>query len=308
MKKNVTMKNRILLFFVIILIAFQTKAQSKQFYFTTSDSVKLYVEVGGKGKPCVFIHGGPGSSSNYFKATGAAPLAEEKLQMIYFDQRGGGRSSSPANKDFSLKRMLLDIEELRQFLGFQQWAVMGHSFGGTIVVPYANQFPNRVSKLVLAHVTLNMNESILSHIQFGIKELKLADSVALLSNTTPIMERLRKVHDTLMKAGVWYKLMYRNQFEKEMNDGFDTFMENRNWDFANQVWSINDYFQDFRPLTSKIICPVLIITGTKDYAIGPDHYKGFAFKNAKIQLYRGGHASFQEEPQWFTEKLVAFLN
>lgn len=301
------MKYSVISFVFVIFVLFSSTAQTKSFFFTTSDSVKLYVETAGKGKPCVFVHGGPGSSSNYFKATGAAPLVEEKVQMIYYDQRGGGRSSSPKNNNFSLQRMLLDLEELRMFLGIQQWAVMGHSFGGTIVVPYAKQYPQSVSKLILAHVTLNMNESILSHIKFGIKELKLADSSVLLNSSTPIMQGLSKVHDTLFKAGVWYKLMYRNQQEKDLNDGFDKFMVNRNWDFANQVWSIQDYFQDFRPMTAKINCPVLIIAGTKDYAIGPEHYKDFAFKNPQIHLYKGGHASFQEEPQWFSEKLLQFL-
>ncbi len=301
------MKSYIFTFVLIVFGLLSSKAQAKSFFFTTSDSVKLYVEIAGKGNPCVFVHGGPGSSSNYFKATGAAPQVEEKVQMIYYDQRGGGRSSSPKNNNFSLQRMLLDLEELRQFLGYQRWAVMGHSFGGTIVVPYAKQYPKSVSKLILAHVTLNINESILSHIQFGIKELKLTDSAALLNSSTPIMQRLSKVHDTLFKAGVWYKLMYRNQQEKDINDGYDKFMVNRNWDFANQVWSIQDYFQDFRLITSKITCPVLIIAGTKDYAIGPEHYKGFAFSNKKIHLYSGGHASFQEEPQWFAEKFIGFF-
>jgi len=301
------MKSRIIIIAIVILSCIQSKSQSKQFFFTTSDSVKLYVEVAGIGKPCVFVHGGPGSSSNYLKASGASSLAEEKVKMIYYDQRGSGRSSSPKNKDFSLQRMLQDLEELRQYFGFQQWAVLGHSFGGTIVVPYAKQYPKSVSKLILAHVTLNLNESILSHIKFGINELKLTDSTALLNSSTPILDRLKQVHDTLFKAGVWYKLMYRNQQEKDLNDGFDKFMVDRNWDFANEVWSINDYFRDFKTMTSAIHCPVLIISGTKDYAIGPDHYKGFAFKTAKIQLYRGGHASFQEEPQWFAEKLIDFL-
>src|SRR5688500_13021703 len=88
-------------------------AKDSTFYFTTSDNVKLYVRVAGQGKPCVFVHGGPGSTSYYYEAMAGAPIIERKMKMIYFDQRGSGRSESSPNKDYSLKRMGMDMEELR---------------------------------------------------------------------------------------------------------------------------------------------------------------------------------------------------
>lgn len=301
------MKKIVILYLLQILCLSATFAQRKSFFFTTSDSVQLYVEVVGKGEPLVFVHGGPGSTAYYLQATGAAPLLEQQVQMIYYDQRGSGRSKSSVINDYSLRRMLLDLEELRQFLGLKQWIVMGHSFAGTIVTQYAKDFPMSTKKLILAHCTLNMQLSILSHIRFGVQALKLADSAALLNGPMPIMERLRMVHDTLFKAGQWYKLMYRNQYEKDINDGFEKQLVSKNWDFANQVWNIQDYFADFMPITADIKCPVLIISGKKDYAIGPDHYLGFRFPKSKLVYYQGGHASFQEEPQWFTEKVINFV-
>ncbi len=83
--------------FVILIFAFLSKAafgQDKHFYFTTSDGVKLYVHTAGTGKPCLFIHGGPGLTSYIFEATPAAKLIQQKMHMIYYDQRGSGRSSS----------------------------------------------------------------------------------------------------------------------------------------------------------------------------------------------------------------------
>jgi proline iminopeptidase len=49
------------------------------------------------------------------------------------------------------------------------------------------------------------------------------------------------------------------------------------------------------------------MTGEKDFAIGPKHYNRFEFPNKTIIHYIGGHAPFQEEPQWFSEKAIAFL-
>ena len=48
------------------------------------------MKLAGKGRPVLFVHGGPGSTSYYFEAQPAAALLEDELQMIYFDQRGAG--------------------------------------------------------------------------------------------------------------------------------------------------------------------------------------------------------------------------
>jgi proline iminopeptidase len=53
--------------------------------------------------------------------------------------------------------------------------------------------------------------------------------------------------------------------------------------------------------------PVLVITGTKDFAIGTTHYQSFAYPKQSIVHYIGGHCPFQEEPQWFAEKVISFL-
>src|SRR5688572_28488350 len=103
---------------VLFLCAFARAANATDttFYFTTSDKVRLYVRTAGEGEPCVFVHGGPGSTSYYFEAMTSARLLEQKLQMIYFDQRGSGRSDSSLTGNYSADRFSKDIEELRNFL------------------------------------------------------------------------------------------------------------------------------------------------------------------------------------------------
>jgi pimeloyl-ACP methyl ester carboxylesterase len=64
--------------------------------------------------------------------------------------------------------------------------------------------------------------------------------------------------------------------------------------------------EDYTPLTAHIKCPVLVMTGDQDYAIGPEHYLSFHFPKQTVVHYIGGHAPFQEEPQWFAEKIINF--
>lgn len=40
--------------------------------------------------------------------------------MVYLDQRGCGRSEHSPTQDYSLNRLIEDIEELREFIGFQE--------------------------------------------------------------------------------------------------------------------------------------------------------------------------------------------
>jgi proline iminopeptidase len=85
------MKTIFLLLF-LNLIGLNMKAQEQ--HILTTDSVDLYVNVKGSGTYCLFIHGGPGSGSYWVEKFFGKEL-EQRFTMIYLDQRGVGRSSSP---------------------------------------------------------------------------------------------------------------------------------------------------------------------------------------------------------------------
>ena len=296
---------------ILALLAFffhiSSFAKDRQFYFTTSDNVKLYVRVAGEGKPCLFVHGGPGSTSYYYEAMPGAAIIEQRLQMIYFDQRGSGRSDSVLNRDYSLKRMLKDMEEIRQHLGIKKWAVMGHSFGGILMTNYALAYPQHLAALFYINCTVNMQAAMSSHLEFGLKELDIKDQAAFRNTSLPLNERVWKVHEKLSEKDLWYKLMYRNAYEKKFNDSITLAAGKFNRDFATQCWGVPEYWKDYTSQTAGINCPVFIMTGDRDYAIGPNHYKDFRFPKKTIVHYIGGHAPFQEEPQWYAEKILAFL-
>ena len=145
-----------------------------------------------------------------------------------------------------------------------------------------------------------------SHLNFGIKEMGLADTFYT-NSTIPVEQRVWKVHEKLSEKDLWYKLMYRNAYEKKFNDSVTLLIGSFNRDFANKVWSVPEYSTDLSAATSRITTPVLVMTGKQDYAIGVDHYKTFQFPNQKVVHYIGGHAPFQEEPQWFSEKVIEFI-
>ena len=70
---------------------------------------------------------------------------------------------------------------------------------------------------------------------------------------------------------------------------------------------MKEYWVNFTQYTPDIKCPVLILTGTKDYAVGPDSYKLWHFPHSSVVLYPGAHTSYQEEPKWFAGRVLPFL-
>jgi proline iminopeptidase len=264
--------------------------------------------VAGKGAPCLFLHGGPGNTSHYFEDLPASKLLEQKMRMIYFDQRGGGRSASAKDSNYSIQRMETDIEELRNCLKIREWSVMGHSFGGLIMTAYARDYSDRIRSLVYVECGLNLELVLKSHIDNGTRMLtEIGDTFTVNKQLTPF-HQMMSIHEELAKKGIEYKIMFRSQREKDIEDSLiGAATPHFNQDFSHRVWTMPDYLIDYSVYTKDITCPVLVIAGTRDYAVGPDSYKAWHFKNMQLVLYDGAHASFQEEPVWFVNTVLPFL-
>jgi len=115
---------------------------------------ELYYEQCGnpRGRPIVFLHGGPGA--------GLVPdyrrfFDPQAYRVILFDQRGSGRSVPHASLDDNTTwHLVADIEQLREHCGVDQWLVFGGSWGSTLALAYAETHPERVSGLVLRGIFL----------------------------------------------------------------------------------------------------------------------------------------------------------
>ncbi len=101
----------------------------------------------GDAPPILVVHGGPGLDSGTLSGD-LGPL-EAKHRLLYYDQRGGGRSSLPADtKLLTLDHHVDDVEALRLHLGVDKIVLIGHSFGPAIVAGYAIKYPEHVDRMV----------------------------------------------------------------------------------------------------------------------------------------------------------------
>jgi proline iminopeptidase len=110
---------------------------------------QLYVrDVAGAGPPLVVLHGGP--DFNHYYLLPEMDCFADAFRLIYYDQRGRGKSSrGVAPEDVTIDSEVDDLDRLRQHLGLDAMAVLGHSWGAVLAMEYATRHPERVSHLIL---------------------------------------------------------------------------------------------------------------------------------------------------------------
>ncbi len=110
---------------------------------------QLYYEESGnpRGKPAVFLHGGPGGGTDPRMRCFFDP---RRYRIVLLDQRGCGKSRPHGSlEDNTTWHLVADLERLRTELGIERWLVFGGSWGSTLALAYAQTHPERVSELVL---------------------------------------------------------------------------------------------------------------------------------------------------------------
>jgi proline iminopeptidase len=298
-----------LLFFLAIssLPLFCQEQAVDSLYITTSDSVTLFVKRSGTGYPLLFIHGGPGSNSFYFEKEGGNVFSKI-VQIIYLDQRGCGRSDSAMNGDYSLGRVVKDFDEVRQTLGYKQWIVMAHSFGGILATEYASDYLSTIKAMVYLNCTVNLPATAASGLAKGVELLgnKPEDVKYFLNDSIPVLRRWGEIFGRLNEKNLVYQLMFDKKESKEYDDSLMA-LPFLKYVYARRLWSYPEYFADFSSKTSKITVPVLVISGTRDYTIGVDHYRLMHFPSMEIKFVEGGHALYYEHNAELYNSVAPFL-
>lgn len=122
----------------------------------------IHVEESGNpdGIPAVFFHGGPGIK---FRFTDHQWFNPEKYRIIVFQQRGT-YDCTPTAMDFetpsqtfqevTIQTLAGDIEVLRKHLNIDKWLVFGGSWGSTLSVYYAQEYPEKCLGVVLRGIYL----------------------------------------------------------------------------------------------------------------------------------------------------------
>jgi proline iminopeptidase len=107
----------------------------------------VFITKKGEGDPIVFLHGGPGGSSDYFLPH-MEPLGKS-FQIIFYDQTGCGRSEVEEGHSYSIDDEVNNLEEIRKALNLEKMTLFGESWGSILALSYASKHPDRIHKLIL---------------------------------------------------------------------------------------------------------------------------------------------------------------
>jgi proline iminopeptidase len=265
--------------------------------FITVRDVKLFTRIFGEGYPIVMMHGGPGIDHSVLlplQGLGAT------YKVIYYDHRCNGRSTGANVTSMTWQNLIADADAFRQRLGFEKWAVFGHSFGGMVALEYALAFPQHVSHLILADTCADSRwvqqkapealakrgyskQTVVASQRFFNGQIKPYEvMLCMLRFGRAYTHHLSLLH-SLSLLGV------RVRADATIF-GFGTLF--RNWNVLERL--------------SELTMPTLIIAGAYDFQFPPEHQQQIAerISNAHLKIIENaGHNAPMEYP----DKVVAII-
>ena len=267
--------------------------------------VSLYVEVMGHGDPLLLMHGGPGLDH-----VSLTPFRElgDRHTMVFYDHRCNGRSTGAPVTSMTWENLTADAESLRTALGFERWAVLGHSFGGNVALEYALRYPDRVASLVLLDTAGDARWS----------QLRAADVLAARGfspATVAVASRFysgRISPKDFVRAAVRLLPAYDHRFSfvrlaREMLDGgWRSKMRPEALIFGGRMmrgWNVMDRLGEIR-------APTLVIAGHDDFLFPPESQALLAagIPNDPLRIIeRAGHNPQAERPKETLAAVAEFL-
>src|SRR5215468_8472252 len=270
----------------------------------------LYVEVLGTapGVPLIIANGGPGFDHTYEHAavpgtTSAWETLARSRRVVFYDQRGNGRSGAlKPGQPCGLAEQIEDLEAVRAHLGADKIDLLGHSWGGYLVMAYAARHPDRIRHLVTVDSaapkwgdTVFLFKDIFPEGQERADGFAFADA---LGDKAASDAGLREYFMWL-----FYSTEKRDAFIAQVNAAVFSKPINESVEHDVQRFDLNPELRKFK-------FPTLVITGRYDINVAPS----VAYKIHKaipgsqfVVLEKSGHLPFYEEPEGFVRAVEAFL-
>lgn len=111
-----------------------------------------------KGRPVVYLHGGPGAGTNPIDRRYFDP---QVFRIVLLHQRGSGLSRPLARTEGNTTQSnIADLEALREHLGIERWFVTGGSWGSILGLAYGEAHPERCLGLAFRGVILARQRDI----------------------------------------------------------------------------------------------------------------------------------------------------
>jgi proline iminopeptidase len=248
--------------------------------------------------PLIIVAGGPGSDTRYMRVGGALDELAKHRTVIFYDQRGIGRSADVDGTE-TIDQFVEDIEAVRQAVGAPAIDLLGHSFGGYLAIAYTAKHPDHVRGLIFV----------------ASPPPKIADVVQLMDQVYPDrIEAWREKRPTLNRntIGSDIALYLTMEFvdQRKMKEYIAALSNYRfNFDVNNDLrreMATQDYWAQAREFQQR----ALIINGRNDAIVPPANAWALhkALHNSSLEIMEGtGHSPHFEKPAAFLAIVTPFL-
>ena len=267
--------------------------------------VSLEVEVVGRGDPLLLMHGGPGA--DHWTLLPFRRLADQ-FTVVFYDHRCNGRSVGAPVESMTWDNLTADADALREALGFERWAVLGHSFGGHVALEYALRYPERLSRLILLDTGGDYRWS----------RENAARVVAARGYGAEKAELVRRWFHGEIEPGEMFRILMRLgpiynphtsvvAFAREAFHERHTKLRPEAFIFASHAlldgWTVMDRL-------ARIDTPTLVMAGREDFIFPPECQAELVagIPDARLRLIdRAGHNPHEEQTAEVMEAVRAFL-
>lgn len=277
----------------------------------------LYARAIGRGEPVIVLHGGPDFDHGYLLPD--LDRLKDSFRLIYYDQRGRGRSAVNVRpEDVSLTSDLDDIDKVRQHFHLDAPVLLGHSWGTVLALEYALRHPTHVSRLILmnpapasASDVSVMRKAYLEKLGAEMDhQRELLGSAAYQAGDPEAVTARYRIHfkPALKRPEDYEKLMavMKAGFVSQGKEGIvkARAVEDQ---LMRDTWQVVGY--DLIPKLGGLRIPTLVIVGDHDFIpveVG-EHVAGAIPGATLVTIKECGHFSFLECPDEVRSALNAFF-
>lgn len=281
------------------------RIRDTELYFDIDGAGLVLDEDGVRERPTAFlIHGGPGGDHTGLK--GRYDRLKEKMQLVYFDHRGQGRSARGDPAKYVLDENVEDMEALRRHLGLGPVVSIGTSYGGVVAMAHAARYPDSVSNLVLV--------ATLSHGGYVARARELVAARGTPEQVAMCERLFAGLVDTPEKLREYYEVMQPLYVRKH-----DPALSKQGQERAivspealNKAHGPDGFLRtlDLRPELGKITAPTLILAGRHDWICAPEFSEEIhrLIPGSDLRIFEeSAHSIGGDETQNFLDAVAGFV-
>jgi proline iminopeptidase len=252
--------------------------------------------------PLVAVNGGPGLTHAYMVQNDLWKRLSEYRKIVFYDQRGNGRSTRVApNAPQTLAAQVADLEALRVALRAEKIDLLGDSFGGLVVLAYTLAHPDHVRRLIVSD-GLPGWKAIVHPLPDIFPDLEAQES----ARTKGVSES-KDSEDDGFRVHIRECFYSPEKAERYLSEFHDLGLNAA----VNGQVSAATQSVDLSPDLQNIKAPTLILTGRFDVNVAPitAWRMAHAISGAQLHIFEhSGHLPSYEEPDEYLQTVVKFLS